>query len=134
MLGDQVTNLALAEFFFAALAGIGRGLILDNFNRERQRVRLGCNRNAALNLPRDSSFATLASFSLIQIPASFSTSRAYVTPFLFSSASEGSRPSSPIGSVSAYFPRKKYTVRDRPDLYGGSIPAFVRRYTKTGTA
>lgn len=41
LLGDGVVYLPLAGFFFAALAGIGGGLILDNFNRERKRKRLG---------------------------------------------------------------------------------------------
>ncbi|KIQ69962.1 hypothetical protein Wenmar_01532 [Wenxinia marina DSM 24838] len=41
LLGSKVFYLPLAGFFLAALAGIGGGLILDNFNRERQRVRTG---------------------------------------------------------------------------------------------
>jgi hypothetical protein len=41
LLGDKVIYLALTGFGFAALAGIGLGLILDNFNRERKRIRLG---------------------------------------------------------------------------------------------
>jgi hypothetical protein len=40
-LGSKVRYLPLAGFFFAALAGIGGGLILDNFNRERKWKRLG---------------------------------------------------------------------------------------------
>lgn len=41
LLGDKVINLVLAGFGFAALAGFGGGLILDDFNRERNRIRLG---------------------------------------------------------------------------------------------
>lgn len=41
LLGDQVINLALAGFLFAALAGVGGGLILDNFDGKRRHVRLG---------------------------------------------------------------------------------------------
>jgi hypothetical protein len=41
LLGSKVIYLALAGLGFAAIAGVGCGLILDNFNRERKRVRLG---------------------------------------------------------------------------------------------
>ena len=41
LLGDQVINLVLVGFGFAALSGLGGGLILDNVNRERNRKRLG---------------------------------------------------------------------------------------------
>jgi hypothetical protein len=41
LLGLQVRYLPLAGFFFSAIAGVGGGLILDNFNRERNRQRLG---------------------------------------------------------------------------------------------
>lgn len=36
-LGGKIRYLPLAGFFFAALAGIGGGIILDNLNRERRR-------------------------------------------------------------------------------------------------
>ncbi|RAI56833.1 hypothetical protein DOO74_03060 [Rhodobacteraceae bacterium AsT-22] len=41
MLGSKVRYLSLAGFFFAALAGIGGGLILDYVDRNRKRQRLG---------------------------------------------------------------------------------------------
>jgi hypothetical protein len=40
-LGSEITYLPIAGFFFAALAGIGGGLIFDNVNRQRHRKRLG---------------------------------------------------------------------------------------------
>lgn len=40
-LGDKVIYLVLAAFGLAALAGIGLGLILDNFNTDRRIKRLG---------------------------------------------------------------------------------------------
>lgn len=41
LLGAKVFYVSLASFFLAALAGIGGGLVLDNFNRERKWKRLG---------------------------------------------------------------------------------------------
>lgn len=41
LLGDKIVFLALGGFGFASLAGIGLGLILDNFNLDRSRKRLG---------------------------------------------------------------------------------------------
>lgn len=41
LLGGKVGFLAVAGFGLAALAGLGLGLILDNFNRERKWKRLG---------------------------------------------------------------------------------------------
>lgn len=41
LLGDKIVLLALGGFFFAALAGLGGGLILDHYDRERKRKRLG---------------------------------------------------------------------------------------------
>ena len=41
LLGDKVVFVVLAGFGFAALAGVGGGLVLDNVNRERNRILLG---------------------------------------------------------------------------------------------
>lgn len=41
LLGSKISYLPLAGFFFAALAGLGLGLILDNVNRKRHRKHMG---------------------------------------------------------------------------------------------
>ena len=41
LLGDKVRFLPLGSLCFMALAGLGGGLILDNFNRDRKRQRWG---------------------------------------------------------------------------------------------
>lgn len=61
LLGDKIIYLALTGFGFAALAGLGGGLVLDNFNRERKRIRFGW-------LLLLSSFPLFALFLFLGIP------------------------------------------------------------------
>jgi F0F1-type ATP synthase assembly protein I len=41
LLSSKIVQFSLLSAFFAALAGLGLGLILDNFNRERPRRVVG---------------------------------------------------------------------------------------------